>query len=108
AAIRLYRAYLGLLDQPTVEGVDARNELGKTLRIHGRTAESIEEHQRAIDEARAIGDRRAEARSAIGAGDAYFAIGRTAEALARFELAVDASREAGDSDVEASALMGVA
>jgi serine/threonine protein kinase/predicted ATPase len=107
-AIRLFRAYLRLVDQPTVEGVGARNELGNTLNIHGRASESIEEHQRALDEARALRDIRAEGESIEMLGIAYQVAGRVQEAIELLERALAIHRETGDSWREASVLTALA
>jgi eukaryotic-like serine/threonine-protein kinase len=107
-ATLLYRAYLLLADWRTAESVGARNELGITLRIQGRTAEAIDEHRRAMEEASGLGDRRAEGYSIETLGDAYHVGGRLQEAGELYERALAIHRELGDLRREANVLLALA
>jgi eukaryotic-like serine/threonine-protein kinase len=107
-SIRLYRAYLGLADEPTAESIAARNELANTLRIFGRAGEALAEHERALEDARAIGDRLAESDSLDGLGRVVYLTGRLDDSRALYEQALAIAREVGDAQREAAGLGGMA
>jgi tetratricopeptide (TPR) repeat protein len=107
-SIGLYRAYLDLAPAQEGEHVEAHNELGATLRVHGRVAEAADEHQRALEMAMALGDRRREGDSADGVGRIFCVRGRMQDAHALFEQALAAFREIGDRKREANTLGAMA
>jgi serine/threonine protein kinase/tetratricopeptide (TPR) repeat protein len=95
-AERLYRAYLQLVDRPTQESIEARNELGTELHIQGHNAEAIHEHGQARDEADEVGDRGAAERSLMGLGMVHWRLGRMEEARGLYDQALAIAREIGD------------
>jgi eukaryotic-like serine/threonine-protein kinase len=105
----LYRAHLRLAPGPTPESVTARNELGRdVLDLQGRTVEAREEHQRALVEARGLGDRVLEAAALEHLGWASRRLGHLEEARARCTEALELQRELADRQGEARALASLA
>jgi serine/threonine protein kinase/tetratricopeptide (TPR) repeat protein len=108
-AERLYRAYLRLADEPTAEVVAARRDLARdVLILRGRNAEAQQELERAIDEARALGERAAEAAALVVLAEVLRMTARGGEARAACEQALALQRELGDRSAEATALRGLA
>jgi eukaryotic-like serine/threonine-protein kinase len=108
-AEELYRKYLELADAACEETVAARNELGAgVLATRGRTRDALDELQRALEEARAIGDRKGESRSLRALGAIHGALGHPDrhEELIGMALAVD--RAAGDRHSEGISLSALA
>ncbi|MFN7976159.1 MAG: tetratricopeptide repeat protein, partial [Acidobacteriota bacterium] len=100
---RLLRACLALDTEITPAGVGARVDLGDFLiQIYGRTAEARAEQQRALEEARAIGDRATELRALMGLATASRVTGALEEARVLYEQCVTAAHEAGNGTVETS------
>jgi tetratricopeptide (TPR) repeat protein len=96
-AERLYRAYLRLVQQPTPESIEARNELGeKLLQLCGRCEEAVSEHQQALEAARSVEDRQGELEALRLQGLAYRSTSRAKQAQQRFEEALALHREAGN------------
>jgi predicted ATPase/tRNA A-37 threonylcarbamoyl transferase component Bud32 len=107
-SVRLSRAYLALVPEPTAESVAERNDLGVTLRLSGHAGEAAEEHRIALEESVRLGDRRAEGDSADGLGRVSCLAGQMREAHAHFEQALAAFREVRDPRREANTLGGMA
>src|SRR6185503_1865821 len=96
-AERLYRAYLRLAEAPSSEAVEAHNELGNAiLRRGGNPAEVLDEHRRALAEARAIGDRDGERQSLFRLGVVHLDIGQAALAEEFYEQALAIARQLGN------------
>jgi tetratricopeptide (TPR) repeat protein len=107
-SIRLLRAYLDLAERPTTETIAARNDLGNTFRIQGRSAEALEAHQLALGEARAIGDRLSECDSLDRIGRVVYMLGRLPESCALYEQSLAIARAEGDAPREATGLVAMA
>jgi serine/threonine protein kinase len=104
-AERLYRAYLALVSQPTLESIEARHELGdKILWIQGHASEAIDEHQKALEEARELGDLASEGKCLSSLGFLRAEIGQMREARILCEQALGIAREVGNRTDEASVL----
>jgi serine/threonine protein kinase/Tfp pilus assembly protein PilF len=104
-AARLYRAYLGLTEEPTAEGIAARNELGReVLGFQGRLEEASSEHHAALEAARGIGDRRSEVESLRLLGQALRTQGRIEQARELFADALAIVREVRDPRLEGRVL----
>jgi serine/threonine protein kinase/predicted ATPase len=100
-AERLYRAYLGLVEEPTVESVTARNELAeKVLQLCSRNEQALSEHRCALEEARIIGDRHSEAQVLQQQGRIHWFTGRPEEARQLYEEALAIHRALGDQQYE--------
>ena len=56
-----YQAYLELVETPTPESIEARDELGSLYWTESRLKEAEHQHRQALGEAEAIGDRRLKA-----------------------------------------------
>src|SRR6185436_16594796 len=107
-AERLYRAYLALVDAPTAESVEARNELGfDVLRVDGQIEKMAEEHAQAVDEADRLGHRTLLAQGLLKLGRAHFLLGRLPEARTYMERALGVAREVEDRKLEAMLLNGL-
>jgi serine/threonine protein kinase/tetratricopeptide (TPR) repeat protein len=107
-AVRLYRAHLRLLSGPSEEGLVARFELSRVLALNcGRNREVLEVCQAGLDEARALGDRQAEASFEVAMGGACRLLGQLDEALACHEKALAIARELGDRHLEGAAVSGL-
>lgn len=108
-AERLYRASLRLTQTVTAEAVWARHELGfDVLQALGRNLEALEEHRQALEQARALGDRQAEAASLRGLGNACRLTGRTEQARAYHQQALAVAQAAGDRQGEHRSLNNLA
>ena len=106
---RLYHGYLRLTAEPTAESVRARNELAReVLRLRGRIAETVAEQERALEEARRLGDTAAEAGGLVGLGTVHRETGRFEEASELFERALDLARAVGDRRRESETLGALA
>ena len=103
-----YRAYLSLVDEPGAESVAARNELGGDLMLQGRPDDAIAQHERAIDDARRVGDRAAEASSLQALAKVQTNIARLREARLSCEKALALRRELADRQGEGTALGSLA
>jgi predicted ATPase len=104
-AVRLYRAYLRLVDMPDADSLQARCDLIDSLDHFGATAgELLEEQTRALDEARLLGDRRSEGRCLKLMARLYNLSGRMDEADTFFEKALAVARETGDRLLEGATL----
>jgi eukaryotic-like serine/threonine-protein kinase len=104
-AERLYRLYLALLDAPSRESIQARNDLASdVLYLQGRNLEALAEHGRAIEEAIVLGDRAGEGRGLMGLGVVHFATSQLEKAGPCWERALGIFRELGDSESEGRAL----
>jgi tetratricopeptide (TPR) repeat protein len=108
-AERLYRAYLRLLEAPSLESVAARIELGASVLQHrGRNREAAEEQLRALEEARALGEPAAQLKALQGVGRIHCKTGRLDEARAHFDRALELARGLGDRKAEGSVLSNLA
>jgi predicted ATPase len=108
-AERLYRAYLGLVEEPTSESIAARNELGdKVLELQGRVAEARTEHERSLSEARRLGDRHGEATSLRGLGTICWRTAQPKEARDLYAQALEIYRDLGDRRGEWNVLRDLA
>lgn len=88
-AERLYRAYLRLVEEPSLESIAARNELGENvLEVSGRNDAALIEHQQALFDARQIGARAREVESLRRLGEVHRNIGRQEEARKLYEQAL--------------------
>jgi tetratricopeptide (TPR) repeat protein len=104
-AERLYQAYLGLVHEPTPESIAARNELGgDVLAAQSHYSRAVEEHRRALEEARVLGDGAGEARALQLLGMTADMLGRSEEACTFLKQALAISRELGERRLEARAL----
>jgi tetratricopeptide (TPR) repeat protein len=104
-AERLYRAFLALVPEPTLESVEARGMLGyEVLYLQGRTAEAIDECQAAVEEASALGDRAAEGHLRLWLGMIYWREGHLEQARALSEQALATARQVGARKLEGTSL----
>ncbi|MFN7976278.1 MAG: tetratricopeptide repeat protein [Acidobacteriota bacterium] len=105
----LLRKYLGLVREPTRESVAARNTLGsKVLRARGRLPDAVREHERALEEARAIGELDLQSQSHRMLGAAEMNEGRVADAIRSYESGLAIDRQTGDRRAECEALIALA
>ena len=108
-AERLLRSYLDLVQTPTAESIGARNQLGrKTLLFRGMVAEAEAEHRRALEEARAVGDRGAEGACLIFVGNVLRSTSRLEEATSAYRQALTIFREEGNRMLEGQVLGNLA
>ncbi|MFN7974188.1 MAG: tetratricopeptide repeat protein [Acidobacteriota bacterium] len=108
-AEKLYVRHLALFAEPTAGAVSARNELGeRVLQMSGRERQALDEHRRALDEARSLGDASLEARSRSGLARASAATGNPQEAIELYEEALRLSGGGVDPAEEARAALGLA
>jgi tetratricopeptide (TPR) repeat protein len=104
-AERLYRAYLSVVERPTRESIEARNELGhQILRDRGRLREAIVEQEIAVREARDIADRAAEGRSLHRLGMLHGDVGEVEASRRLLEQALGVLDEIADRQGRAHAL----
>jgi serine/threonine protein kinase/predicted ATPase len=108
-AERLYRATLRLVEEPGSESIAARDELAtRILRLQGRNAEALEQHRRALEEARGLGDREAEARGLLGLSWIQTILRDFAEAEDSCRQALELYRQGGDRRNEGRSLSQLA
>jgi predicted ATPase len=108
-AEQLYRAYLRLVEAPTVESIAARNDLGeKVLRVQGRMDEALDEHRSALELARQIADRWSEATCLRCMGSVHQQQDRPEQARELYEQALELFRQAGDRQTEGLVLGNLA
>jgi eukaryotic-like serine/threonine-protein kinase len=103
-AERLYRAYLGLAEQPSSESIQPWNQLVIALRLQGRASEALEEAQRVLEAAIKLGDRAAEGQCRFRLGILQHDIGRRHDAEAAYNQALAIARETGSLSDQANAL----
>ncbi len=100
----LYLGYLRLVDEITEETIEARNELGWDVwQVQGQTAKAREQHLQALEEARAIGARAAEAKSMRPLAWLELQTGKVKEAKKLFEQALAVAVELTDPRLEVAA-----
>ncbi|MFN7975724.1 MAG: protein kinase [Acidobacteriota bacterium] len=95
-AVRLYRAYLALVDAPSAEAIAARQELVEQgLYPLGDLAGAIEEHERGVSDAQSLDDAAALARGLERLAHLYQITGNPsrAEAAAARSLAIATERD---------------
>ncbi|MBI2569885.1 MAG: tetratricopeptide repeat protein [Candidatus Schekmanbacteria bacterium] len=108
-AERFYRAYLDLVEVPTAESIQARNELAReVLGFGGRLEDQVTEHSRALDEALRIGDELNAGRSHALLSLPLLRLGKRDQALASVEASLAIARSVRDRPTEAAALLGLA
>jgi eukaryotic-like serine/threonine-protein kinase len=101
----LYLAYLRLVHNPTSEALAVRLELtGRVLQIRGRWAETLQQLEVALQEARALSDEVFEGRVLDGLGVVYGLLGQEEKSLALLEQALSIARKVGDRRAEGMAL----
>ncbi|MFN7976462.1 MAG: tetratricopeptide repeat protein, partial [Acidobacteriota bacterium] len=102
--VELLRRFLELSPGPCLEDLDARDELGRTLRHSGRSAEAVDVLRVALDDARRIGVPARESHTSRGLANALRQLGKVEEALALCRSALALARQAGALTEEAAAL----
>jgi serine/threonine protein kinase/tetratricopeptide (TPR) repeat protein len=106
-AERLYRAFLALGPSAS-ETLAARRELAHdVLVVRGRVPEAIHELERAIKEARLVGDPAAEGLCLVELGRAHFLVSRFEDARRFYTQALEVLRQAGKPRGQALALHGL-
>ena len=104
-AERLYRSYLALVDQPTAESLEARNELAsKVLVLTGRSDQARPLFVQSVEEARALGNRLMETRSLVALGRLDEKAGRIEPSREALEDALRLSRDLSDRAEEGTVL----
>jgi tetratricopeptide (TPR) repeat protein len=105
---RLYRAYLRLTRELTIESVVARRDLVEwILRMRGRYDEALQEGLRTLEEAGRLGDRRLEGQCLGGVASVYQETYKLEPALELFARALDLARGAGDRHTQGTVLNGL-
>ncbi|MFN7971582.1 MAG: protein kinase [Acidobacteriota bacterium] len=90
----LYRSYLSRIKVPTEDSVVARNELASgVLTFLGRTADALQEHKIALEEARSLDDPVTVALSLAGLASIARVLGRFEEARKGYERALGLHRK---------------
>jgi eukaryotic-like serine/threonine-protein kinase len=108
-AERLYRAYLALADPPSRESIEVRIELAlRVLSLTGRHAQAVEQFQRALEQARALGEREAEVSALQGLAGLARLGGRLEESRRLDEEALGLARRIGARRAEGGALRSLA
>jgi tetratricopeptide (TPR) repeat protein len=108
-AERLYRGYLALVDQPTGESVSVRNFLAaEVLQPRGQLQDAAQEHDRALSEAKRIGDLVGQGTALRGLATVYWETGFMQEAEGACERALALLRRAGDRRSQGRTLMTLA
>ena len=95
-AVKLYAAYLSLVEAPSEESISARNEMGERIRIQGRLDDAERQHRIALAEAAGLQLVRAQAISRTEIGRVLRIRGRVAEAEQLFAEALGELRAVGD------------
>ncbi|MBI2571703.1 MAG: tetratricopeptide repeat protein [Candidatus Schekmanbacteria bacterium] len=96
-AERFYRAYLALNDTPTLQSVQARQELARdVLILRGRTREAEIEYEIALETAAEVGDRAGIAASLHGLATVHSIAGNSGLSEEYCQRADDLFRELGD------------
>ena len=107
-AERLYRAYLALVEEPTLQSIEARNRLGLVLEPMGRNDEAQALYLQSVEEAVELQDPAAEADSLRWLGNVYRATGQVDESSVALERSIRLCRELGDRGREGRGLGGLA
>lgn len=108
-AERLYRGYLGLVDQPTGESVSVRNFLAsEVLHQRGDLKQAAEEHDRALSDGKRIGDVSGQGIALRGLATIYWETGFMQQAEGACERALALLRQSGDRRATGTALMTLA
>ncbi|MEL6180297.1 MAG: AAA family ATPase, partial [Myxococcota bacterium] len=104
-AVRLYRAYLALVDTPTAESIEARQTLAKdVLAMMGQLREALGEQAIAVEEAQMIGDPALEGRALITLAQLTRRLGDFEQAREWCRQALTVVRNRGDVRGEVMAL----
>jgi predicted ATPase len=104
-AERLYRAYQRLVEEPTRESIEARNEFGADiLSLQGQNQEALEQLGQACEEARAMGDLTGHGAALVRMGRVHRNVGRIEQGRGLYEQALAVFRELGDRRSEAKSL----
>jgi serine/threonine protein kinase/predicted ATPase len=108
-AERMYRSYLQLVEEAAPESVQARNELGwQILFRQGRNEEGLQEHARALEEARSLLDRLGEVRAAQYLCHFLRVTRHMEEARSVAEQGLETARQAGILQEEGRLLLALA
>jgi predicted ATPase len=104
-----YRAYLSLVKKPSPESIGARNELGREiLYVQSHNPEAIAEHERALSEARQLGDRRNQAAALGHLSAIHGRMGQIEKACSLERQVLALARDMGDRALEAGTLGNLA
>ncbi|MEW6731685.1 MAG: tetratricopeptide repeat protein [Acidobacteriota bacterium] len=96
-AERLYRAYLALVETPTVESVEVHNELSsKIFWYAGRMQEAIAEKECALAQARILGDLAGQSASLHGLANIYRTLEQLDQSREFYDQALAIYRQRGD------------
>lgn len=108
-AERLYLSYLRLADELDSERIQARIELGHDVRHlrRNRRHEALADLKTALEEARAVADRSAQAACLQRLGAVLLGTAQSEQIRRYFEESLELSRTIGDRQVEAMSLSGL-
>ncbi|MFN7973193.1 MAG: protein kinase [Acidobacteriota bacterium] len=107
-AERHLRAILRLAVVPDARSLSARGLLAHVLLLRGRAAEALSEHEREMEEARAMGDTIAEAAAMTDLAGVEHLLGRVELACRRYEAGIAIFRARGEEQLEANAIGNLA
>jgi eukaryotic-like serine/threonine-protein kinase len=105
--VRLYRAYLALVQDESRESIEIRNWLAVRLQHLGEKVESLAEQEKVLAAARSLGDRRVEGEALAWLGICHRDLAQPDQARVLLQAALGLAQDLGELELEWRSLQGL-